>query len=129
METRLAPRKQIDLKVLARIPEDSEQKFSLAEKDDFEVTATDISITGLGLLSKYFLPKGLILLLEINGAPLGIEKTMELRGEVRYSRSAGTLKYRCGFKFLNPPADYVKKIETFIAGRERRKSPRVKLAE
>lgn len=129
METRKAPRINIDLKVISRIDEDAQQKFGLVCGEIFEVNVVDITESGVGILSKFFLPKGLIVKLEIEGAVFNLKEIMKIKGEIRYCNYIKDLGYRCGVKFLNVPDIYREAISRFISSYERRKAPRIKLAE
>ena len=128
METRQAPRADISLNVVAEIDEDSRQRFAIAAGRRFAVSAVDISALGMGILSKYFLPKGLILEFEIEGIPFGLRENMKIKGEIRYSRYIKSSTYRCGVKFLNLSDKYQNAIAGFVSTYERRKSPRVELS-
>lgn len=129
METRIALRIDIDLKVVSKIDEDYQQKFGLVCGKTFEVKGMDVSELGVGILSKYFLPKGLIIEAEIDGAFFGLSEIMKIKGEVRHCRYIRNLGYRCGLKFLNLPDTYRKAIVQTILVQERRKAPRVRLAD
>ena len=128
METRRAPRVGISLKVTSKIDEASKQKFSLSTGKTFEVDAKDISILGVGVYSKFFLPRQLLLELQISGKPFGLGKNMVIKGEVRYCKYTKPSAYRCGIKFLHLSGEYKDKITNFIATYERKKS-RLKLSE
>lgn len=129
METRKAPRIDINFKVLSKPVQELKQKFALVSGNKFEVKAVDISEIGIGLVSEYFLPKGLILELEIDGAPFDLKEVMKIKGEIRYCRYERTVGYRCGVQFLDLSEVYRKAIAEFISTFERRKEPRVKLAD
>ncbi len=129
METRIALRIDIDLKVVSKIDEGYQQKFGLACGKNFEVKGMDVSELGVGVLSKYFLPKGLIIEAEIDGAFFGLNETMKIKGEVRHCQYIRNLGYKCGLKFLNLPDTYRKAIAQTILTYERRKAPRVRLAD
>jgi c-di-GMP-binding flagellar brake protein YcgR len=129
METRCAPRICINLKIISRIDEETGQKFSLAKGNVFEVQIVDISILGIGIISKYFLPKGLHIGLEIDGKCFDLENPFRIKGEVRYCSYVKAIGYRCGVKFINISSQYMDKIKNFIATYERRQEPRVTLSE
>lgn len=129
METRRAPRININLKIKSKIPEKYRQKFALTTGASFEVDAVDISMLGIGIFSKYFLPKGLILELEINGEPFELKEEMILTAEVRHCAFIKGQGYRCGVQFLDLSEKYKKVIAEFIATYERRREPRFKLTE
>jgi len=129
METRIVARVDIDLRILFRLPEGPTQQFALAAGKSFEANALDISVLGIGVLSRYFLPHGLILDLEIDGKLLGLNEVIKVKGEIRYCRYLKDVGYRCGIKFLDLSEDYQKAITKFISTSERRGEPRIKLAE
>jgi len=127
--TRSAPRININLKLISRVDEEIKQGFSLAKGNAFEVDAVDISMLGMGLVSKYFLPKGLRVELEIDGKLFNLDNPMKIKGEIRYCRYVKPSTYRCGVKFINIPDECKEKITQFITNYERRKEPRLKLSE
>jgi c-di-GMP-binding flagellar brake protein YcgR len=129
IETRSAIRVDIKLKVICRIHEDFCQKFGLSCGDSFKLIAVDISVAGIGVISKFFLPKGLILELEIEGIPPDLEKIMKIKGEIRYCMNKKNLGYSCGIKFLDLLDEYKNSITEFIATYEQRKFSRLKLSE
>ena len=81
------------------------------------------------MVSKYFLPRGLIIELDIDGKPFGLDRNIKTKGEVRYCRIMKSFENRCGVKFLGLPEADRKSIAEFVATFERREFPRVKLAE
>lgn len=129
METRSSLRIDIKLKVVCRIHENFRQKFGLTCGDVFKLIAVDISESGIGVISEYFLPKGLILELEIEGIPFSIEKSMKIKGEIRYCIYKKNSGYRCGISFLDILDEYRNSIAKLVATYEQRKFPRVKLSE
>ncbi|MCM8789405.1 MAG: PilZ domain-containing protein [Candidatus Omnitrophica bacterium] len=129
MESRKAPRINIEIKIISKISEEYKQKFSLISGESFEVKAFDISILGIGIISKYFLPQGLILELEIPGEPFGLSGAMYIKGEIRYCIYIKGLGYKCGIKFLEITKEHTRAIGQFISTYERRKEPRLKLSD
>lgn len=129
METRSSSRVGVKLKVVCRIHENFRQKFGLTCGDVFELIAVDISEVGIGVISKYFLPKGLILELEIGGISFGIEKIMKIKGEIRYCIYKKNSGYKCGIKFLDILDEYRNNIAKLVSTYERREFPRVKISE
>ncbi len=129
METRSSFRINIKLSVVCRIHENFCQKFGLTCGNVFKLSAVDISESGIGVISEYFLPKGLILELEIEGIPFSVEKTMKIKGEVRsciYKKNCG---YKCGINFLDLLDEYRNSIAKLVATYEQRKFPRLKMSE
>lgn len=129
METRGAKRVNINLKVISKPAEEFREQFKLSMDKEFVAKALDISELGIGLLSKYFLPAGLILEMEIEGAPFELAQNMKIKGEIRHCKFIRSSGYQCGIKFIDIPEEYKKAIAHFIAENERRQAPRLKLSE
>jgi len=129
METRLKQRVRLNIEIIVRIPEGGKQKFTLAEGDSFKAGVLDISVLGIAIFSKYFLPRGLMLELEMPGAIFTINEDIKIRGEVRYSIYVRPSVYRCGIKFLDIPEKYTEAIARFVSLNERRKEPRLRLSD
>ncbi len=129
METRKKPRYKVNLDVTLGIDKAAKQKFALAVDKTFKVETDDISVLGIGIFSKHFLPKGLRIDLQIDGKPFGLKKIMNIKGEIRYSVYIKTSVYRCGIQFSNLDPEYSEKIAKFITRYERRKAPRLKLSD
>ena len=129
METRIAPRIPVDLTVVSQIDRRFKQDFSLAEGDRFRVLALDVSVGGIGILSKYFLPTGLRIILAFPGKTFGFGNIIKTNGEIRYCKFIKQSGYRCGIKFIELPILYRKEIAKFVAKHEKREEPRVVLAE
>lgn len=129
MNTRKKPRTQLDIKVVLSIDEKSKEVFSLAQGKPVEATTIDISSLGMGVVTKYYLPKGLIMDLEIEGKSFGSKKSIKVKGEIRYCMYTGISGYRAGIKFINILGEDQDKISKFVEIYERRRSPRVKLSD
>ena len=128
MQTRQGSRVVVSLRVISTIDESMKDVISLANGNRFEARAYDISIGGIGLLMKYFLPKGLLLEMEIEGAPFGLQERIIAKGEVSHTKSVGAHKYKCGVKFTDMADKYIKAISQFVSDYERRKNPRINLS-
>lgn len=128
METRQGPRVSLGIKVISKIDKKSKEEILLTSGDRFEGNAYDINIHGIGIFTKYFLPQGLILKLEILGMPFGLNAPIKVRGEVRHCNYVAKAKYKCGIKFLDLPAKQEEAIAKFISTFERRKKPRIDLS-
>ena len=125
MKTRLSSRINVVLKVISEIDKRLEQNIKLVGGNRFEVSAFDISRNGIGFtIKKYFLPKGLLINLSIDGAPFGLEKPIKIKGEIRYCKCVKYEMYKCGVKFLDMPKRYKKVITQFISNYNRRKKAR-----
>ncbi|MBU0709561.1 MAG: PilZ domain-containing protein [Candidatus Omnitrophica bacterium] len=129
METRKAPRIGINLTIHSKIPSEHKQKFALISGMNFDAQIVDISILGIGMFSKYFLPKGLILELNMEGQYFGISEDITVKAEVRHCTFIKGRGYRSGMQFLNLSDKDKKVITEFINTHERRKEPRLKLTE
>jgi len=125
MKSRTGPRLQAILKVVSKIDKNSKQKFILLNGDSFEANTYDISASGMGVYTKYFFPKGLILELEIKGEPLGMKEHIRAKGEVRHCEFIKTHYYRCGLRFTDIQEKDKNAIAEFIAANDRRKDSRL----
>jgi len=123
METRRAKRLQASFKVNLKIDPSLTKYFKL-RKETVEVDTLDISVLGVGLLSKYFIPKGVIvnLQLKIN------DKIIDAKGEIRSAVSWGKGLSRLGIKLIDLGESEQKIIEKFIKENERRTEPRLELS-
>ena len=127
METRSDKRDKISLKVNCQICEESGQSLKLACGNKFETNAVDISRSGIGLISKYLLPKGAILELEIDGKLFDLNEAMKIKSEIVHYKFIKDIGYQCGLRFIEISDTYQKAIEKFIAKNERRQSQRLDL--
>lgn len=128
MNTRQGPRVEVSLRVISTIDESMKDSVSLANGNRFEARAYDISVGGMGLFTKYFLPKGLLLELEIEGAPFGLKERIVAKGEVTHCKNFQVHKYKCGIRFTEMADKYIKTISQFVSSYEKRKNPRVELS-
>lgn len=119
---------EVSLKVISTIDKSMKNGISLANGNRFEARAYDISIGGLGLLTKYFLPKGLLLEMEIEGAPFDLKERITVKGEVTHCKNIEVHKYKCGIRFTEMSDENIKVIAKLVAGYEKRKEPRVNLS-
>ncbi|MBP7089158.1 MAG: PilZ domain-containing protein [Candidatus Omnitrophica bacterium] len=129
METRLTHRLDLRLKVTLGVDEEFKNKFVLADGNNFEAEALDISVSGIGIISKYYIPTGLIVILEIPGKIFGLKDNIKTKAEIRYCKFIKSCEYRCGIKFLDMSEEYKNAIVKFISIYEKRKEPRLKLSE
>lgn len=131
VEIRGTPRIKMSLKVISKIYKDLDQKFALAKGSSFKGDTFNISVLGMGISLKYFLPKGLVVELEIQGESFGLTGTMKLWGEVRYCKymyKQGKL-YKCGIKFLGIPKEYEQAIVKFSSTYEKGMDAGLKFSE
>lgn len=124
METRSSHRTKFKMTVHCKIADIPGQQVALAGGNRFEVDAFDISKTGLGVFSNVYLPKGVIVELDLKSGAFKLHKEMKLEGEVMYCRSIGANKYKCGFHFKGVNNIHKRAILRFLSMYERRKSPR-----
>jgi len=117
----------MSLSVISSIDKDKEQHINLVKGDCFEGKACDISAAGVGVHVKYFLPKGLVIKMELEGKPFGLNKKIKVKGAVRHCVYIKIHTYKCGIEFLDLPADCKKAITQFILTYEKRKKPRLNL--
>ncbi|MDP3804350.1 MAG: PilZ domain-containing protein [Candidatus Omnitrophota bacterium] len=129
MQTRSGPRVKLLLTIVSEIDKQAEQNIRFASGNVFEVNVFDISIVGAGIFTKNFLPKGCIINMKIDGAPFGLKKEMEIKGEVRYCKYIKLHQYKCGIKFLDLAEEHQETIKKFISAYERRKDTRLRLPE
>ncbi len=129
MDTRFTHRVNLSLKIFLEIEDDAEQQIALVGGNKLEVEVFDISISGIGLGVKHFIPKGLIVSMEIDGTPFDLDKAMRVKGEICYCNYVQASLYKCGIRFVDMPEQYVTAIADFVSKYERRGYPRVDLAE
>ena len=98
------------------------QRFDIAKKD-IEVKNLDISLGGVGLLSKYFIPKGVILNLEFTLS----DNLIKTKVEVKSAVAAGKGFTRLGTGFIDLTKQQKKLIKDFIKETERRIHPRLEV--
>ncbi len=129
MEINNTLRIPIDLKVAWKVDKKLGQPYQLGIKSACRDKAFDISSGGMGIISKHFLPTGLRIEIAFSGTTLGLKSFLRLKGEVRYCSCIKQSNFRCGIKFIDPPASYSAKFNEFKSVYEKRKDPRITLAE
>ena len=107
------------MKITVRIEEETAGKFSPSGGNIFECDLVSISILGVSIYSKYYLPEGLHIELDIDGKPFDLERSMKIKGEIRYCKQVEVSKYKCGIKFIKILNEDKEKIAEFI---ERKRS-------
>lgn len=105
-ETRRTGRVAVKIPVKVRVNPSSEKDFRIAQRELY-LSAIEVSVTGMGILSNVYVPEGVILDIEFDTKSL-FEKEKENRqvkitGEVVSSRMYGG-QYRLGilFKEISP---------------------------
>ena len=148
METRLSRRFRKKTKINFKINKNSAASVIALKDKTLEADLYDISVLGIGIITDYYLPKGITLDITLKGSDFGCQDDLFLNGEVRHSKSVllfgykanedketKTYKYikrsayQSGIKFLNITPEQKKLIENSIARAERRKKDRLKIAE
>ena len=94
------------------------------EKKSFVVEEIDISISGMGVFSKYFVPKGTVvaLKLKINN------KSMNLKSEICTSVSGESGLNRLGIRFIDLKEKDLEILEEYIGEIDKRNAPRFVLS-
>lgn len=129
MDTRFTRRVNLSLKILLEIKDDEEQRIALVGGNKLEADVFDISVSGIGLGIRHFIPKGLMVSMEIDGTPFEINEVMRVKGEICYCNYVQASLYKCGIRFIEMPEQYVTAVIDFVSKYERREDSRVELAE
>jgi len=130
-ETRQGQRLQIKGTVWIKINTSMGDAVQL-EKEAVEVAMVDISVHGVGLLSKTFLPKGTVVDLEFPGSALSVPKAahppdvLRITAKVIYARPQGEL-CRMGLIITEMDDEARRIIRDFASSRELRRTPRTPL--
>ncbi len=130
-ETRQGQRLQVKSTVCIKINTSMGDAVHL-EKESVEVEMVDISVHGVGLLSKTFLPKGTVVDLEFPGSALSVPKAahppdiLRITAKVVYARPEGEL-CRLGLIITEMDDESRRVIRDFAFSRELRRTPRTPL--
>ena len=130
-ETRKSQRLQVSGTVWIQINASMKDSVQL-EKEAVEVEMVDISVHGVGLLSKTFLPKGTTVDLEFPGTAMAIPKAapppeiIRITAKVMYARPQGDL-CRMGLMITEMDDETRRVIRDFSFSRELRRTPRTPL--
>ena len=130
-ETRKSQRLQISGTVWIQINPSMQDAVQL-EKEAVEVEMVDISVHGVGLLSKTFLPKGTLVDLEFPGSALTVPKAasppeiIRITAKVMYTRPQGDL-CRMGLMITEMDDETRRVVRDFAFSRELRRTPRTPL--
>ena len=129
MKSRLAPRVKTKLKVTSRISDEFKDNFGFTHSDSFDVDVIDISTLGMGIYVDHFLPKGLIVSLDIKGKLLGLKKDISIKAEIRYCAYLKPFVYKCGIRFIDIPSTQIKSINKFIKKYDKREHQRLTFSQ
>ena len=129
MKSRLAPRIKTNLKVTTKISDEFKDNFGFTHSDSFTVDVIDISTLGMGVYVDHFLPKGLIVQLNLKGKPFGLKKDMSINAEIRHCEYLKPFSYKCGIKFIDIPTTQIKSINKFIKKYDKRDHRRLTLSK
>lgn len=125
LDTRFVSRVDVTLRVVSKINRDANQSFELADGNFFKARAFNIGAQGIGIITKYFLPKGLVVDLEIAGPLFGFKECLTLKGEVRYCNNIYNErnKYKCGISFIGISDECKEAILQFCLHSRGKKNP------
>lgn len=115
METRLKYRIKLILRIISEIGRHFKRKVMLVKGSRFEATTYDITVEGMGILIRYYLPRGVVIELAMKGGPFGVKKATTLKGEVRYCNFISYHSYKCGVRFVDLSARQRRAIARFIS--------------
>lgn len=130
-ETRKSQRLQVRGTVWIQISPAMQGAVQL-EKEAVEVDLVDLSVQGVGLLSKTFLPKGTLVELEFPGSALAVPGAppppamFRITAKIMYSRPQGDL-CRMGLLITRMDEETHRAIRGFAFSRELRRTPRTPL--
>ncbi|MCK5655473.1 MAG: PilZ domain-containing protein [Candidatus Aureabacteria bacterium] len=108
MDTRKTPRAAAAFKAKLKVDLSVKQYFNIAKRS-IDVEIIDISTGGAGLSSKYFIPKGVNILLEF----MISDQLIKVKGEVRSVNLKGKGLTRLGIKFTDIDEKDKQVIEKF----------------
>ena len=130
-ETRQGQRIQVKGTVRIQIDPSMGEAVHL-DKEAVEVSLVDLSVHGVGLLSKTFLPKGTVVDLEFPGSALSVPNTarppevLRITAKVVYARPEGEL-CQMGLMITEMDDETRRFIRDFTFSRELRRTPRTSL--
>ncbi|MBM3252387.1 MAG: PilZ domain-containing protein [Candidatus Omnitrophica bacterium] len=120
----MAKKTKASLKVKLNVNPSSKGRFNILI-ESAEAKALDISVSGIGLLSELFLPRGAILDLELRLH----NETIKTKGQIRSAVSVGKGLTRLGIKLIDLGKSKTKIIKRFIKENEKRLPTRLKLTK
>ncbi len=100
IDSRAGIRVKIDATIMVEIDTGMKDKVRIIREPQNAVIV-DISVIGLGVLSPIFLPKGAILVIQLDTSIFDTAKPARVIGEVRYCRPSRNKDYRTAVKFLD----------------------------
>ncbi len=129
--TRKETRVSLTIQIRVQINPAMRETIHLA-KEKIEAQVVNLSVHGIGIVSRVFLPKGLVLDVELPRAPFAktqktaAEGSMQITGQVAYAKSEKNL-CRMGIHFTSIEKKDLRFIERFLSSLERRVAPRLPL--
>ncbi len=126
-ETRSSERIPTTVNVQYEVHESMKNSFPFAARK-LTSTLTDISATGCSITTNVFIPKNVLLNLEIDGAifyPEDPKRVIQATGRVCNSRNISKDTYRLGIFFEKILKEEKDAIKHFVDGFDRRKEKRV----
>lgn len=119
VERRRAKRKDVTLKGTFKIKDDLKYKLHIY-KEPIDSTISDISALGCGLVTAYYLPKGLILFIKIKDFPVvsgrGARevKDIEFTGRVAVCKTTPSRANKAGTVFVDIKKEDLNLIKKFV---------------
>lgn len=113
IESRAGIRVKIDATIMVEIDTGMKDKVRIIREPQ-KAVIVDISIIGLGVISPIFLPKGAILVIQLDTSIFDTGKPARVIGEVRYCRPSKNKDYRTGVKFLDIDKALLAKIKEYV---------------
>ena len=123
IQSRRAIRKDVTLKGNFKIKDALKCKLHIY-KEPIDLTVTDVAALGCGFVTAYYLPKGLILIMNIKDfpiTPLGATqktKDMEFSGKVMMCRTTPSRANRIGIAFTDIQKEDLEIIRKFIGSKD-----------
>ncbi|MDD5269763.1 MAG: PilZ domain-containing protein [Candidatus Omnitrophica bacterium] len=113
IDSRAGIRVKIDATIMVEIDMGMKDKVRIIREPQ-KAVIVDISIIGLGVISPIFLPKGAILVIQLDTSIFGPVKPARVIGEVRYCRPSKNRDYRTGVKFIDIDKALLAKIKEYV---------------
>ncbi len=113
MESRGGVRVGIDATAMVEVDKAMKEQVRILREPQ-KVTVVDVSTIGLGLVSPVFLPKGAILVINMESAIFSFDKPINIKGEVRYCKPSQEGRYKVGIKFIEVESDVLQKIKEYV---------------
>ena len=113
IECRAGIRVRIDATIMVEIDTCMKDKVRIIREPQ-KAVIVDMSVVGLGVISQIFLPKGAILVIQLDATLFNLDKPARVIGEVRYCRPSKSKNYRVGVKFLDVEKNLLARIKDYV---------------